>query len=190
MAATKFHVDSTEQKAHRHLHHIDKIIDNSSAASGPGEGKCQSGVSAAGRELRPACTLRPSQKVHFHEVGAVDSICDIVGACFCFMSSVWSRSSPGREHRVSGTVNTEHGMLPVPAPATADLLTGIPCMHADRQWNSPRQRAPRWCRRWRPVSDRACRCASALAGYGAGDRDFPSMRMSCACLVGEGTRCQ
>lgn len=75
----------------------------------------------------------PKTRVHLHEIGAIDSIVDIVGAMIGFSELLGLPGSPGGgEIHCSplnvghGSVRTEHGMLPVPAPATAALLTGIP----------------------------------------------------------------
>jgi uncharacterized protein (TIGR00299 family) protein len=68
----------------------------------------------------------PIEKVHFHEVGAADSIADIVGACLAFDSLDVTSIACSPINVGSGTVKTEHGILPVPAPATAKLLTGVP----------------------------------------------------------------
>lgn len=68
----------------------------------------------------------PVGEVHYHEVGALDAVADVVGACYalCLLSPDRIVASP--VHVGSGTVRCAHGVMPVPAPATANLLTGVP----------------------------------------------------------------
>src|SRR5437879_13624020 len=124
IAATKFHVRIEEASKHRHLSGILKMIE---AAAFPD--RVKQNASAVFRRLgeaEAAVHNVPIEKVHFHEVGAADSIADIVGAAVALdwldiETVVCSPINVG-----SGTVNTEHGVLPVPAPATARLWTGPP----------------------------------------------------------------
>jgi uncharacterized protein (TIGR00299 family) protein len=68
----------------------------------------------------------PLEKVHFHEVGAVDAIVDIVGSCIGFHALGIARFACSPLNVGGGTAKMAHGVLPVPAPATARLLQGAP----------------------------------------------------------------
>ena len=68
----------------------------------------------------------PVSQVHFHEVGAMDAVADITAVCLLLRELDPDRIVASAVHVGSGTVRCAHGILPVPAPATADLLRGIP----------------------------------------------------------------
>lgn len=100
------------------------------------------GEAAAGRAIRIFEGLAQAEakvhgttpaKVHFHEVGAVDSIIDIVGAAWCLERLGIDACFVGPVVTGSGHVQTEHGRLPVPAPATALLLRGFDVVLGDGQ---------------------------------------------------------
>ena len=124
MSAAKFHVTVTETPKHRHLTPILKMI---AAADLPDPVKAAAGrvfqVLGEAEALTHGVNI---EKVHFHEVGAVDSICDIVGICMGLHLLNVDKIYCSAINTGSGTVNTEHGVLPVPAPATARLLEGKP----------------------------------------------------------------
>jgi pyridinium-3,5-bisthiocarboxylic acid mononucleotide nickel chelatase len=68
----------------------------------------------------------PIQKVHFHEVGALDSIADIVGAAIMSRFFKVDKVMASPVQLAGGTVKCAHGIMPVPAPATAEILKNIP----------------------------------------------------------------
>jgi pyridinium-3,5-bisthiocarboxylic acid mononucleotide nickel chelatase len=125
ISATKVHVclDEKEQPARR-LADIKKLIEASTLSSSVKQKSTAIFDRLAEVEARVHCTT--PDKVHFHEVGAVDAIVDIVGSVIGLelldiTAIVGSPVNVG-----SGTIKTAHGTLPVPAPATAELLKGIP----------------------------------------------------------------
>jgi uncharacterized protein (TIGR00299 family) protein len=183
VAASKFHVIAGESKGHRHLKDILGLIAKSAAPDA-----VKHNANAVFERLGEAEAKVhgiPLAKVHFHEVGAVDSICDIVGACAGFhllgVDAIYSSAL----NVGSGTVNTEHGVLPVPAPATAELLTGKPIYARGPtvELTTPTGAA---------IAVTLSKDFGALppmrissTGYGAGDKDFPEHANVLRVLVGE-----
>lgn len=69
---------------------------------------------------------RPVEEIHFHEVGTLDAVADIVGVCLLMEKIAPDRVIVSPIHVGSGQVRCAHGILPVPAPATAHILQGVP----------------------------------------------------------------
>jgi len=123
-AAVKVDVDFEEQNAHRHLHHIEKIIKDSALGDGVKQRAIAIFTRLAAAEAKVHGTT--IEKVHFHEVGAIDAIVDITGACIALDLLAIERVYCSAIPTGSGTVKCDHGVMPIPAPATAELLTGVP----------------------------------------------------------------
>ena len=73
----------------------------------------------------------PVEEVHFHEVGALDAVADVTGVCYLMHLLAPEAVAASAVTVGSGTVHTAHGLLPVPAPATAHLLEGVPIAAGD-----------------------------------------------------------
>lgn len=122
--AAKFRVSAPETSKHRHLTGILKMI---AAVDIPETARERARrIFQVLGEAEASVHGVPIEKVHFHEVGAVDSICDIVGISLALELLGVNRVCCSPINTGSGTVSTEHGILPVPAPATARLLIGKP----------------------------------------------------------------
>jgi hypothetical protein len=128
-AALHVKVHSEDQKAHRHLHHIEEIIHR--GALTPPQRELALRIFRRLGEAEAAAHGISIEKVHFHEVGALDSIADIVGAAIGLdllgVERFTSRSVPTGQ----GTVQAAHGLMPIPTPGTAALLKGVPLAPSD-----------------------------------------------------------
>jgi uncharacterized protein (TIGR00299 family) protein len=124
MAATYVKVKTEDNQKHRSLTTVLGILDSSNLDS-----RVKARASAIFRKLGEAeATVHdvPLEKIHFHEVGAVDAIVDIVGACIGFEELGFEVFACSALNVGGGTAKMAHGVLPVPAPATARLLMGKP----------------------------------------------------------------
>ncbi len=186
IAASKFTVEHEEQKKHRHLPHIEKII-----SAGDLSAKARDNALAVFRRLGVAEAEThglPIEKVHFHEVGAVDSICDIVGACVALDLLGVEAIHCSQINVGSGTVETEHGTLPVPAPAVARLLTDRPIYSAGPQTELTTPTGAALMTTLASGFGTLPSVRMLAQGFGAGDKDFPMQANVLRVLVGERTR--
>src|SRR5580704_10010137 len=124
MAATYAKVQTQDTTTHRSLNVILQLLENSKLSA-----PVKSNATAIFRKLGEAeATVHdvPLEKIHFHEVGAIDAIVDIVGACIGFSALGIEKFVCSPLNVGGGTAKMAHGVLPVPAPATATLLKGKP----------------------------------------------------------------
>src|SRR5450755_1816756 len=183
IGATKFMVSVQETHAPRHLSHILKMIEK---AALPERAK-QNATAVFQRlgEAEAAVHQMPIERVHFHEVGAADYIADIVGACLAFELLGVTSIVSAPLNVGSGTASTAHGILPVPAPATAALLRGKP-VYSDGpavELTTPTGAAlavtlARGFGTLPPLK-------IAVTGYGAGGYDFPDRANVLRVILGE-----
>jgi pyridinium-3,5-bisthiocarboxylic acid mononucleotide nickel chelatase len=183
VTAVKFRVGVNEPPKHRHLSGVLKLIHAADLPEGV-KSKAEQVFRVLG-EAEAAVHGVDIEKVHFHEVGAVDSICDIAGICLALHLLGIEQIHCSPVNVGSGTVNTEHGVLPVPAPATARLLLG----------KAVYSRGPAV----ELTTPTGAAVVAALAtgfgamppmrirsiGYGAGDRDFTEHANVVRVMVGE-----
>jgi uncharacterized protein (TIGR00299 family) protein len=139
IAATKvtIELDEAEKHPHRGLSDVLSIVQGASLPVEVTEAACAVFRRLAEAEARIHAT--DVDHVHFHEVGAVDAICDIVGAAVGLQELGVEELLFSTVRLGGGSVSTEHGMLPVPAPATAELLRGLPTAGGpvDRELTTP-----------------------------------------------------
>jgi uncharacterized protein (TIGR00299 family) protein len=184
IAAAKFdvEVDETAQPA-RTLADIRSIIVGSSATGHVKNQAIRVFERLAEAEARVHGTT--PDKVHFHEVGAVDSIVDVVGAMIGFELLGVERFFCSPLRLGSGSVNSEHGRLPIPAPATAELLRGVPVYagELEGEFVTPTGAA---------IVATLCAEFGALpqmsitkVGYGAGSRDPKGFPNALRLMIGE-----
>jgi len=125
LAATKVDVlVDPGDKPHRHLGDILALLDASSLR--PADRERAAALFRRLAEAEAAVHGTSSEKVHFHEVGAVDSIVDIVGGVVALRWLGSTRFVASPLNLGSGTVSMSHGTFPVPPPATARLVQGVP----------------------------------------------------------------
>lgn len=179
------HVDVLipDEKNHRHLPEIERII-NGSGLSNAVKGR----AAAIFQKLALAeATVHgsPLEKVHFHEVGAFDAIIDIVGACICFDMLGIEAFACSKIHVGSGFVEMDHGKFPVPPPAVAELLRDVPFYSTEIQGEliTPTGAAiiATVCTSYGKIPE----IRLEATGYGAGSRKYEKFPNVLRVMIGE-----
>jgi uncharacterized protein (TIGR00299 family) protein len=170
ISALKFEVAVTEPQPHRHYGDIRNMIEASSLASPVRQRAIAIFQVLAEAEAKIHNTT--PDRVHFHEVGAVDSIIDVVG-------TAWGLEALGVGDLIvsplpmgSGFTRSQHGVIPVPAPATAELLAGFPVKLGDGAAEMVTPTGAAVLRALARPAQLPLAFEAEKIGYGAGTRDL------------------
>jgi pyridinium-3,5-bisthiocarboxylic acid mononucleotide nickel chelatase len=183
MSATFVTVKTEDQSTHRSLSAILEIFDKSHLSDFVR--KNASAIFCKLGEAEASVHDVPLEKIHFHEVGAVDAIVDIVGACIGFEALGIEKFACSPLNVGGGTAEMAHGILPVPAPATTKLLQGKPTYSngVQRELVTPTGAAivATLCDTFGP---QPAMSVSAI-GYGAGAADLEGQPNVVRIMIGE-----
>jgi len=183
LSASFARVETRHEHKHRNLSDIKKIIFDSDLGSSVKERAFEIFSKLADAEAH--VHNEPVDHVHFHEVGALDAIVDVVGAAICFELLQIERFISSPLHVGSGMVEMAHGKFPVPPPAVAELLKGVPFYSGDIKGEllTPTGAAiiTSVCEQYGPIPQMVVE----QTGYGAGSREYKDFPNVLRVLVGE-----
>jgi uncharacterized protein (TIGR00299 family) protein len=181
--ATNVNVQYEPEHAHRHLHHITEMIDQSQLTTNQKDLAKRIFTKLGEAEAKVhGCSI---EKVHFHEVGAVDSIADIVGTAIGWDLLGVDRIECSSIPTGTGTVKIAHGTVSIPAPATAELLTNIPLAQSEI---AAELTTPTGAAIAATIVDKFGSLPAMqikTVAFGAGDRDLESQPNVLRLLIGE-----
>jgi uncharacterized protein (TIGR00299 family) protein len=183
LSATFARVATRHEHVHRHLSDIHKLI-FASRLSQSVKDRVAAIFSRLG-EAEARVHNQPINEVHFHEVGALDAIVDVVGAAIAFELLRIERFVSSPIHVGSGVVEMEHGTFPVPPPAVAELLKNVPVYATEIKGEliTPTGAAiiTTVCSEFGPLP----RMKLEQTGYGAGTRQYEKFPNVLRVLIGE-----
>jgi uncharacterized protein (TIGR00299 family) protein len=179
------HTHTPEHGVHEHrsLAEINQLIDRS-ALSASGKARAKELFQQLG-SAEAAIHGTTLDKVHLHEVGALDSIIDIVGAVYAIESLGIDRIVASPLNVGSGTIRSAHGLYPVPAPATLRLLKGAPIYSGRQQAEMVTPTGALLVSSYASQFGTIPPMTVSAVGYGAGRRDFPDTPNVLRVVIGE-----
>jgi len=156
LAATRVHVETSESVTERTWPDVRSLLE-------------QADLPDPVRDMATACFSRLARAeaavhattpdaVHFHEVGALDAIADVVGVSAGYLHLGLESLTCSTVNLGGGSVRAAHGTLPVPAPAVVELLRGIPSAGGPATWSFARRPAPPCSASWPPGTGRNPPC--------------------------------
>lgn len=182
ITATTFKVRLTESHHHRTFRDIKKIIDESSLI--PKVKSLSIAIFTVIAEAEGKIHgIKPSE-VHFHEIGAMDSIIDIVGAAIAIASLKIDRVTSSAIALGTGWARTMHGTIPIPAPATLEILKGVPTAASTAPFELTTPTGAAIVRTLASSFGPMPAMTIERAGYGAGKKDFKESANLLRAVVG------
>jgi uncharacterized protein (TIGR00299 family) protein len=175
--------EEVHQHTHRTIAQIHSLIDGSALTS-TGKDRAKQLFQVLG-EAEAAIHGTSIDKVHLHEVGALDSIIDIVGAVFAMERLAVDRVVSSPLNVGSGTIRSAHGLYPVPAPATLRLLDGVPIYAGPQKAELVTPTGALLIRSFASGFGPIPPMRVSTVGYGAGSRDFTDTPNVLRVLIGE-----